>query len=713
LEDAQFYQNQNEVQRLLEQRKRALQLNFVGMAGAALFAFIYLSGFAGLGGAGILTFEGMRFAGVINTVAFALSVTFFLLNWLAAKFRPESMLIVYRVSLIIGIYFLLFHSVAHLHNEGTHSSIFFGWFMVVVMVAAWFLSSRNFFVFIVLALASVAGVIVFEAVGILPYAPLLVAGADLKPLFTNWRIASATYLLGITWLTVAVIILRYFRIGMENANERLEAKVAERTKDLSEAEDRYRTVADFTYDWEVWFLPGGKIGYVSPSCERISGYTPAEFIACPDLFQQIIEPEHQYLWHDHEQAQEQDARSMRVRIRRKDGEIRWIEHYCRQVDDAKGKFNGHRASNRDITERMLVEEKLVTTEERERKRIAQDLHDGVCQLLIGTKIGMAVFRKTLLESEHKEKIDSWIEAISKATEQTRKIVYDMNSPVLQTLGLEAAIEDHLNEIEDKFGLATSLFVTGKRLELNSFRQSSVFRFVRELLINAVKHASAQSLEVFLAYAPNSLSIAVCDDGIGFDPIEAGKSTGRQLGLGLKNLQDQVARLKGTFEVKSTPGGGAKITLTLPFAEALLEEYSTANQTGVTENTLLEESFANVLESLSSFITIIDRDCKIKYINHPVPGLSMDQVIGSSVFNFIERAFHDEAGRSFQAVLETGKHHSFCSQAPGPHGTIAWYENQLAPIFLGDEVQSISIHGLDITINKAAEAELSEYKKSLE
>jgi len=129
---------------------------------------------------------------------------------------------------------------------------------------------------------------------------------------------------------------------------------------LREAEFLYRTVADFTYDWEYWKNPDGTLHYVSPSCERISGYTAQEFMGRPSLCRDIVVPEDRQIWDDHDASGENalKAEEIQFRIRKKNGEIRWIEHVHRAIRDDHGVFLGFRVSNRDISKRKVTEETL-------------------------------------------------------------------------------------------------------------------------------------------------------------------------------------------------------------------------------------------------------------------------------------------------------------------------------------------------------------------
>jgi PAS domain S-box-containing protein len=113
-------------------------------------------------------------------------------------------------------------------------------------------------------------------------------------------------------------------------------------KSLRDAEQSYRIVADFTYDWEYWENPDGSLRYVSPACERISGYPAAEFLARPQLFREIILPEDRKIWDDHQEKSRQAPShgEIQFRLQRPDGEIRWIEHVCRPVRGSRGDFPG-------------------------------------------------------------------------------------------------------------------------------------------------------------------------------------------------------------------------------------------------------------------------------------------------------------------------------------------------------------------------------------
>ena len=148
----------------------------------------------------------------------------------------------------------------------------------------------------------------------------------------------------------------HFVAVFHNITERKRAE-----ESLRESEERYRTVANFTHDWEYWIGTDDNLLYVSPSCERITGYSAQEFIDDHSLMERIIHPDDldNMVSHFHEarKVNHESSYSVDFRIIRRDGQVRWINHACRKVlrDDAVVGLTGVII---DLTERKRVEERL-------------------------------------------------------------------------------------------------------------------------------------------------------------------------------------------------------------------------------------------------------------------------------------------------------------------------------------------------------------------
>lgn len=175
--------------------------------------------------------------------------------------------------------------------------------------------------------------------------------------------------------------------ALRRAQEELELRVETRTAELArsqalldqqiaehertgqilrKSEERFRTVADFAYDWEYWVGPNGEFLYVSPSCQRITGYSPDEFQSDPGLLGAIVHPEDSELIARHlgEELVSREAASLDFRILTRGNEQRWIAHVCQPVYSDEGRHLGRRASNWDVTERKMAEDRIRLNESR-------------------------------------------------------------------------------------------------------------------------------------------------------------------------------------------------------------------------------------------------------------------------------------------------------------------------------------------------------------
>jgi two-component system cell cycle sensor histidine kinase/response regulator CckA len=150
---------------------------------------------------------------------------------------------------------------------------------------------------------------------------------------------------------------------------------------LVRQEAKFRTIADYTYDWEFWLGPDGDFIHTSPSCRRITGYDADAFYAAPGLLSRIVHPEdrERFAKYLHDAQAGVSIENPVLRIFNSDGDVRWLEQVCQPIVDESGTFLGIRGSSRDITERKSAEEALRESEIRYR-RLFQDAVLGLFQL---------------------------------------------------------------------------------------------------------------------------------------------------------------------------------------------------------------------------------------------------------------------------------------------------------------------------------------------
>jgi PAS domain S-box-containing protein len=194
----------------------------------------------------------------------------------------------------------------------------------------------------------------------------------------------------ITWITATAAPVPLPDVGVVIAFG--DISVRKRTEAaLRASELKYRVVANNTFDWEFWLSPEGQFLYTSPSCERITGYKPADFEADAGLVLRIVHPDDLPRFQAHHAAslsghQEEEQE---FRVVRADGQVRWIGHVCTPIRDEAGRFLGVRGSNRDITERKDAEthaaqdalrtEFLLELHQRAPQMTDQELYDYVLE----------------------------------------------------------------------------------------------------------------------------------------------------------------------------------------------------------------------------------------------------------------------------------------------------------------------------------------------
>lgn len=212
--------------------------------------------------------------------------------------------------------------------------------------------------------------------------------------------------------------------------------------------------------------------------------------------------------------------------------------------------------------RALMSE-LILAEEKERRRIAHGLHEEIGQMLVMAKLHVAEItetggRRPTAAREAAAELDQSLDRVLAAT---RSLTFDLVSPVLQKLGLEAAVRGYCKRLEDDQGIRCDFRRTGLQAALPGDQEILLFHTVRELLRNVVKHARAHRVDVQLACTVDGVRITVQDDGVGCDVAALNFTT--RGGYGLFSIRERAQGMGGTFRVEPVTPHGTRITLNLP------------------------------------------------------------------------------------------------------------------------------------------------------
>jgi PAS domain-containing protein/signal transduction histidine kinase len=211
--------------------------------------------------------------------------------------------------------------------------------------------------------------------------------------------------------------------------------------------------------------------------------------------------------------------------------------------------------------------KLSSIEERERKHIAEGIHGGIIQPLVFLDVKVKSLGKITKDTKLTEAYRQMRTILGELIEKSRTFTFDLSYPILYELGLEPAIEEWLRtEIKDKHKIAVEFKSEIQSKDLDQNIVTFLFKSVKELLINVVKHAKANNVKVSVARKQNNIILCVEDDGCGFESFRSGKKQTLLTGFGLFNIREQVTYLGGELSIDSKAGIGSKITLTVPLED---------------------------------------------------------------------------------------------------------------------------------------------------
>jgi signal transduction histidine kinase len=255
----------------------------------------------------------------------------------------------------------------------------------------------------------------------------------------------------------------------------------------------------------------------------------------------------------------------------------WLTSFFPQKSDS-GSVQGLISVVKDITKEKHAEEQFVeyqtqlknlasqltVAEERERHRVAVGLHDQIGQPLAIAKMKSQMLLESGLSPNNQKEAKDICDLLSTALEDSRSLTFELSSPLLYELGLEAALQSWLKKnIGAKHAIKTEFSDDKCEKPLDERVRNLLFRNVKELLTNVVRHAQAQNIKVDIRRANDTIEICVEDDGVGFTPDEKTRTFTSQKGYGLFSIREQLENIDGHIEIDSAVGRGCRVKLTAP------------------------------------------------------------------------------------------------------------------------------------------------------
>jgi len=346
---------------------------------------------------------------------------------------------------------------------------------------------------------------------------------------------------------------------------------------LRESETRY-ALAQRAAHIGIWeWSPAADTVYWSEEIEPIFGFNIGDFDGRLETVQSRIHPEDVPAWKEsiRQCLENQIDHDLEYRVIWPDGSVHWVHALGNMSPQDQGTPEKMVGILSDITERKKQELKimdyqrqlrqlaseLALTEERLRRDVATQLHDTISQSLAMIKVEVSSLRTSLSDEALWAPLDRIKESLSRTLQESRALTSALSYPVLNVLGFEKAVEKWISEqAEEKFGLQAIFENDAQDKPLDEDIQAVLFRGVRELFMNTVKHARASRIAVSLRRSENQIVVELEDDGLGCDLEE---TLGKSEGFGLLSLHEALNRLRGRLQLESQVHAGFKATMTAP------------------------------------------------------------------------------------------------------------------------------------------------------
>lgn len=232
-----------------------------------------------------------------------------------------------------------------------------------------------------------------------------------------------------------------------------------------------------------------------------------------------------------------------------------ISYYRRNKLKSEKRLQTELMKHQDIATKAVIE-----AEEKERKRIASDLHDGVGQMMSVAKMNLSAFEGELSfkNEQQQNSFENVINLIDESCKEIRSVSHQMMPNALLKSGLASAIKEFIDKIDSRI-IKVSLYTEGLNEKIDSNTETVLYRVVQECVNNVLKHSGANRLDISMIKDADGIAVSIEDNGKGFDASKKQNSDG----IGLKNITSRISYLKGTIEFDSSPGNGTLVAIHVP------------------------------------------------------------------------------------------------------------------------------------------------------
>lgn len=323
-------------------------------------------------------------------------------------------------------------------------------------------------------------------------------------------------------------------------------------------------------------LPDGndELDYISRGSEEIWGFSPEEVHANNNLiWNKIHDSDIQELRQSiTESAEKLSPWNQEWRYIKPDGTMHWHNGIGIPHEQDNGTIVWDSIII-DITDKKQMQEKMIKSvlegENRERKRIAHELHDGLGQYLVAANMNFQSIKKAIdkLPGKRQRQFDTGMSHLDKALSETRSIAHNLMPKSIADYGLVMAIKNLLHDLGESTDIKFNFECNCEELELPNQIEVNIYRILQETLSNVVQHSNSSNVWIDLQEKDRKLRLTVEDDGTGTKLDD----THKEKGLGLKSIGTRVQNMNGTWNIESEPGNGMKTHIEIPNIDILKRE----------------------------------------------------------------------------------------------------------------------------------------------
>jgi len=355
-------------------------------------------------------------------------------------------------------------------------------------------------------------------------------------------------------------------------------------------------ICEFTYDWEYWIDPDGDYVYVSPSCERITGYRADEFYKNPKLLKTFIHPDDLALLEEYHRESLDTGKSLSLdfRITTRSGDERWINHVWQPVYDSDGNYLGRRGSNRDITLRKQMEEDILKAKKLESLgKLAGGIAHDFNNLLTSITGNICLAQ---MELDPESAASGLLREAEKASVRTKDLTARLitfsrgGEPVKKVISIEDLVNDCVSSMLSDFSIACEINISDD-IRSGEIDEQQMKQVIHNIIINAweamtgkgtvkvyCENVTVGEEDALTLKKGEYVKISIKDQGPGiseenltsiFDPYFSTKEMGAEkgMGLGLAVCHSIVKKHDGLIVVESELGSGATFFIYLPATTA--------------------------------------------------------------------------------------------------------------------------------------------------